>query len=129
MLEASLMGHEPIDVLTDHVIHAGMYARTVAVPAGMVFTSVLMKRATLVIVSGSAAVRAGDKWIELAGYNVVTASAGRRSVFVSRSAVIITMLFPTKAQTVHDAEAEFTDDCDRLLSRRQDTNTVLITGE
>jgi hypothetical protein len=60
---------------------------------------------------------------------VIPASAGRKQVFVSRSTVTITMLFPTLARTVEEAEAEFTDEAAGLLSRRQDANTVVITGE
>jgi hypothetical protein len=128
-LERMLTGHEPGELPTEHVIHAGMYARTIAMPPGMVLTGALMKRATVVIVSGSAAVLAGEEWVGLDGYNVIPASAGRKQVFVSRSTVTITMLFPTLARTVEEAEAEFTDEAAGLLSRRQDANTVVITGE
>jgi hypothetical protein len=48
---------------------------------------------------------------------------------VSRSPVLITMMFPTKARTIEEAEREFTDDADRLLSRRQNANTVVITED
>ena len=127
--EKAATGHEPVEVPTDHLIHAGMYVRTVIVPQDMVLTGALMKRATIVIVVGSAAVLAGDEWLELEGYNVIPASAGRKQVFVSRSPLIITMLFPTQAKTVEDAEAEFTDEAAGLLSRRQNSNRVVITGE
>lgn len=128
-LEKSLIGHEPVEVPTEHLIHGGMYARTVIVPKDMVFTSVLIKRPTVVIVVGSAAVLAGVDWLELEGYNVIPASAGRKQVFVSRSPVIITMLFPTQARTVEEAERQFTDQADELLSRRQNANRVVITNE
>lgn len=128
-LAEELTGNEPVDVPTQHVIHAGMYARTIVMPKEMVLVGALLKRATLVIVTGSARVLAGEQWIELEGYNVVPASSGRKQVFVSYSPVIITMLFPTQAKTVAEAEAEFTDEAAALLSRRQDANTVVITGE
>lgn len=128
-LEELLIGNEPFDLPTQHVIHAGMYARTVAMPAEMVLTGALIKRATLVIVSGSAGVLVGEEWLRLEGLNVIPASAGRKQVFVSYSPVTITMVFPTMARTVEDAEREFTDDADRLLSRRQNANTVVITEE
>lgn len=127
--EATRIGLEPVEVPTDHLIHAGMYARTILMPQGMVLTGALMKRATVVIVTGSAAVLAGDAWLELEGYNVLPASAGRKQVFVSRTPVIVTMLFPTQAKTVAEAEAEFTDQAGELLSRRQNANRVVITGE
>lgn len=143
-VERFLLGLDQVEVPTRHLIHAGMYARTIEMLPGVVLTGALMKRATLVIVAGSAVVLAGDdhpsdedlplgwsgcKWIELEGYNVIPASAGRKQVFVARSEVTITMVFPTRARTVEEAEAEFTDDAARLLSRRQDANTVVITGE
>lgn len=128
-LDAQLIGNEPVELLTQHVIHAGMYARTVAMPEGMTLTGALIKRATLVIVCGSAAVLVGEEWVKLDGYNVIPASAGRKQVFVSYSTVMITMLFPTQAKTVEEAEAEFTDQGDLLLSRRQSANQVVITGE
>lgn len=127
--EAALVGNEPVEVPTEHLFHAGMYARSIAMPAGHVLTGALMKRATIVIVTGQASVLAGEEWIELEGYNLMPASAGRKQVFVSRSDVTITMLFPTQAKTVAEAEAEFTDEAAGLLSRRQDANTVVITGE
>jgi hypothetical protein len=74
-------------------------------------------------------VLAGENWMELEGYNVLPASAGRKQVFVSVSDVVITMVFPTKATTVEAAEAEFTDEAAMLLSRKQNVNRVFWTGE
>lgn len=128
-LENELIGHEPADLDTEHVIHAGMYARTVRMPKEMVMTGALIKRATLVIVSGEAAVLVGHEWVRLEGYTVIPARARRKQVFVSYSDVQITMLFPTAAKTVEEAELEFTDEADRLLSRRQNANTVVVTEE
>jgi hypothetical protein len=127
--EFQLSNGEPTDLPTEHLIHAGLYVRTITMPKEMVLTGALIKRATVVIVTGSCALLAGEEWSRLDGYNTLPASAGRKQVFVSYSPVIITMIFPTQAKTVEEAEREFTDDCDRLLSRRQDANTVRITGE
>ena len=42
----------------------------------------------------------------------------------------MTMLFATKATTVADAENEFTDEADTLMSRNEDAkNFIIITGE
>jgi len=127
--ESRVIGQEPVEVPTEHVLHAGMYARTIAMPVGMVLSGALIKRPTLVTVTGSAAVLVGQEWLKLDGYNVVPGDAGRKALFVSYSPVIITTVFPTEAKTVEEAEAELTDDADRLLSRRQNANTVLITEE
>lgn len=125
----SLERCEQVEIPTDQLIHAGMYARTIEMAPGVVLTGALMKRATVLIVSGHARMLAGAEWVELDGYTVIPASAGRKQVFESIDRTWITMMFPTQAKTVEEAEAEFTDDCDRLLSRRQDANTIRITGE
>jgi hypothetical protein len=38
------------------------------------------------------------------------------------------MIFRTDAKTVEQAEAEFTDEAEALMSRRNDNDTVTITG-
>ncbi|MGA9069076.1 MAG: hypothetical protein WB424_02405 [Terracidiphilus sp.] len=127
--EAPLIGREPIEVPTEHVIAAGMYARTIVVPAGYIFTGALVKRATILIAVGWFQMLAGEELIELKGYNVIPASAGRKQVFKTLSPLILTMLFPTQAQTVVEAEAEATDQAEDLLSRRQDANKVVTINE
>ncbi len=127
--EWQLSQGEPADLPTEHVIHAGMYVRTIAMPPGMVLTGALIKRPTLVIVSGEGFVRSGGEWIAFRGYRVIPASSGRKQIFISHSTVMISMAFPTSARTVEEAEREFTDDADRLLSRRQNANRAVITEE
>ncbi|HEX7386253.1 MAG TPA: hypothetical protein VF285_03120 [Castellaniella sp.] len=117
-----------VAVQTRHLIHAGMYARTIRVPAGMVLTGVLIRVPTIVIVSGDCTAYVGDEFVELRGYHVLAGSAGRKQVFVTHEETDITMLFPTDARTVEEAEDEFTDEPDLLMSRHDDKrNQVYIT--
>jgi putative AlgH/UPF0301 family transcriptional regulator len=128
--EATAMQMEQTSIATEHIIHGGMYTRTVRVPAGIIFTGSLVKRATMLIVNGCVAMVLNDGVTNLNGYNVIPASAGRKQVFVTGGPVELTMMFPTAAKTVEEAEAEFTDEADLLLSRRQDNgDTITITGE
>ncbi|HVW77448.1 MAG TPA: hypothetical protein VHB45_07535 [Alloacidobacterium sp.] len=128
-IQERALKHEPLAIHTEHVIHAGMYARTITMPPNTWLIGALIKRATLVITVGSGRVLIGHDWADIDGYQVLPATANRKQIFVSRGPLIITMLFPTKAKTVEEAEAEFTDEAELLLSRRQDCNTVVITGE
>lgn len=128
------MGHEAIDkvrrleavarempqvaIRIDHALHAGLYARTAFVPAGVMITGVLIKIATLLIVQGDAAVYVDGGPMQLRGYNVVPAAAGRKQAIVALTDVHLTMVFSTAATTVEEAEAEFTDEVDELQSRR-----------
>lgn len=127
--EFALSQTPQIDVATEHVLHGGMYARTVRLGSGVIITGALIKIPTMLVFNGHADVLIGDEWAEFNGYGVIPASAGRKQVFVTRSAVELTMIFPTQAKTVEEAEAEFTDEAGRLMSRRSTRDVVVITGE
>lgn len=119
-----------VPIRTEHVLHGGMYTRTVRVPAGVGFAGALIKRPTMLIVKGDVRMLVNGGWAELEGYNVIPAMAGRKQVFVTYSDVAMTMIFPCTARTIEEAEAEFTDEAELLLSRRQDNgDTITITGE
>lgn len=118
-----------VEIPTEHVIHGGMYARTVRLAPETIITGALIKLATMVVVNGHALVFVGDGWTELEGFNVIPASAGRKQLFIAVGPVEITMIFPTKATSVEQAEQEFTDEHAALLSRRQGGDVITITGE
>ncbi len=120
---------EQILIPTTHHFHAGLYARTIRIPKGVVITGALIKISTMLIVSGHASVFVGGDVIDLRGYNVLPASAGRKQVFLAHVDTDLTMIFPSRAATVDEAEAEFTDETDLLMSRDQQENLIIITGE
>jgi hypothetical protein len=115
-------------IATQHLIHAGMYARTIMIPAGVLLTGALIKRATTLVLSGDASFLTEDGPTRIAGYCVIPASAHRKQAFLAHADTHLTMLFPTTARTVWDAEDEFTDEADLLMSRHGE-NEVVITEE
>lgn len=117
-LEAEAAKLPQIEIETSHLIHAGMYARTIMIPANGMITGALIKRATTLIVSGETTVFVGGQTMHLSGYHVVPGSAGRKQVFFAHTDTWLTMIFPTEAETVEDAEADFTDETDKLITRR-----------
>lgn len=127
-LEDALLDGPQIDIPTEHVLHAGMYGRTVRIPAGVVLTGALIKIATLLIVNGDVSVFTGGETLRLTGYHVIPASAGRKQAFIAHADTTLTMLFPSQAATVEQAEAEFTDEADLLLSRHSAEPSRLIQG-
>lgn len=129
-LEAvTLANDEGVECFTEHLIHGGMYVRTIRMKAGTYITGALLKIPTTLIVSGGCIVFIGEERIELNGYNVLPGSALRKQVFAAFTDVEMTMVFPTSATTVRQAEQEFTDEYEMLLSNRQDNEVTLITGE
>ena len=128
-VEKHVRGMEQIVVQTEHVLHAGMYARTVRLDANVLIVGVMIKRPTMLVVMGKAQVFAGDRWYSIDGYNVIPASAGRKQMYVTTAPTEITMLFPTKAKTVEEAEAEFTDEVESLISGNHENDLIVITGD
>jgi len=118
-----------VDLPTANLIHGGMYARTLHMPAGTVLTGALLKVPTVLIVSGDCAVFIGEETIELRGYTVLPGSAGRKQMFYAHTDIDMTMLFPTNAKTVDECEREFTDEYELLMTNRMTDVTTLITGE
>lgn len=129
-LEAALRELPQVEIPTDHVLHGGLYARTIVIPAGVVLTGVFIRVPTLLIFDGHASVNAGEAAVTIAGRHVLAASANRRQAFVAHADTALTMVFATQARTVEDAEAEFTDEAHLLFSRQPGaTNHINITGE
>lgn len=119
-LEDRVLTLPQVSLHTDHVLYAGMYARTICLAPDTVLTGALIKIPTVLIVSGDVLVYAGgDQPRRLVGYHVLSAAAWRKQAFIAVGETHITMVFATQATTVEQAEVEFTDEADRLMSRRQ----------
>ena len=130
MQQVEMANGDHVPIYTEHLIHAGMYSRTITMPPGVKVTGCLMKVETHVTVVGSVLVSIGKEWQKIDGYAVLPGSAGRKQIFISgKSPVLITMCFPTSVRTIQEAEAEMTDEAGILLSRRQHFSRVEITEE
>lgn len=105
-----------------------MYARTVRIPADFVLTGTLVKIPTLLVTRGAFDVMVDDHWVRLNGYNVLTGEANRKQAFITRSEVEMTMIFRSNAETVEQAEREFTDEYHLLMSHNG-ANDIVMTGE
>ena len=117
-IEDALAELPQLELQTDHLLHAGMYARTLHMPAGAVVTGALTTRDTILVIQGHCWLHTGQDAIEIKGYRVLSGLAGRKSICRTLTDTKATMLFPTQATSVAEAEAEFTDEADRLMSRR-----------
>ncbi|MDD5176271.1 MAG: hypothetical protein PHQ05_07620 [Sterolibacterium sp.] len=129
-LEALTRELPQVEIATEHVLHGGMYARTICIPAGVVLTGVFIRVPTLLVFDGHATVNAGDEATTLTGYHVLAASAHRRQAFLAHADTRLTMVFASQAKTVAEAEDEFTDEAHLLFSRKPGAiNRINITGE
>ncbi|RAU21129.1 hypothetical protein CU669_15075 [Paramagnetospirillum kuznetsovii] len=109
-----------VQIETQHAFHAGMYARTIKMAKDVILTGALIRIPTILIINGDALVYREDGPVRFTGHHVMLGAAGRKQAFVALEDTYLTMLFPTEAKTVEEAEAEFTEDADRLMSRKDD---------
>ena len=123
-METEVLAMPQVPVETSHVLHAGVYARTVMIPAGCVMTGALIKIDTVVVIQGAASFYVGDDVVYFEGYNVVPASAGRKTVVYADEDTWVTMFFQTTAKTVEEAEEQFTDETGKLGSRKHGSGNV-----
>ena len=79
----------------------------------------LINKATILIVNGPCSMLIGDKRVDLEGYNVLAGLPGRKSMSVTRGPVEMTMICPTSAVSVEEAENEIFAEADMLVSRRE----------
>lgn len=128
-IDAIIRDLPQVEITTKHVLHGGIYSRTICIPAGVVLTAALIKIPTTLTICGHASVLIGDgEEVRIEGYHTLPASAGRKQAYIAHTDTHITMSFRTDAKSVEEAEAEFTDEAERLMSRTCGNETV-ITGE
>ena len=117
-LEDYLVGLPQVDLGTSHVIHGGMYARTVLIPAGTTMTGAMTNADNICVVCGDITVTTDDGPMRLIGFHVLPAKAGAKRVGVAHADTYWTALFVTDKSDIQDIEAQLTDEPDRLLTRR-----------
>lgn len=119
-----------VAIATEHLLHGGMYVRTIRLKEGVVSIGSRIKRPTVVIINGPCSVLGDAGWIRFEGYNVIAGSAGRKMLRVTRGYCELTAIVATQAKTIREAEDELYYQADQLLSRQDDSNdTITITGE
>jgi hypothetical protein len=119
-----------VDIETYHLLHGGIYARSLVLPKGVLLTGVLIKVPTTLVTVGDVIAYVDGVGVRLSGYKVMAGSARRKQAFYAMTDTLMTMQFRTDAKTIKEAEDQFTDEARLLMSRRDDAvNHVTITGE
>lgn len=107
-----------VDIPCEQHIHAGFYSRTIFIPKDTVAVGVTILKDTQLIISGHVLMNDGTHIVEIEGYRVLECKAGRAQIARTLADTYMTMCFATKARTVREAEDEFTDEPEELLTRR-----------
>ena len=118
-LTAHLLKFPQIDAQTTHLIHGGMYARTIFIPAGSVLTGATTNLNNICIVSGDITVTTDKGMKRLIGYTLIPANSGYKRAGFAHADTYWTTLFATELTDVREIEDVITDDSDQIQTRRQ----------
>lgn len=119
VLCSEIAKEEQVLLKVEQVLHSGVYYRTVFIPAGYMFGGANIIIDTTVIINGNINIYIGSKVQNYNGYNIITASANRKQVGYAIEDTYMTMCFRTDAKTVEEAEEEFTNEVDKLQTRKE----------
>lgn len=118
-LENQLLQLPQVDLQTQHLVHAGVSARTVLIPAGTVLTGALTNLDNICVVCGDITVTTDEGPQRLTGFHVLPAKAGAKRAGVAHSDTWWTTLHHTDLTSVADIEDEMTGESHLLQTRQQ----------
>jgi hypothetical protein len=124
-IELAIAELSQVELKHTHTLHAGIYARTLHIPAGVAVAGCVIKIETVLIVSGTGILYVGDGDLVINDYAILEGQPGRKQAFLAVTDCNLTMSFATNAKTVDEAEREFTDEFELLQNRR----AALCVGE
>lgn len=117
-LERHMLEMPQVDLGAAHIVHGGMCARTIFIPAGTVLTGALTKCDNICVVHGDITVTTDEGTLRLIGFNVLPARAGFKRAGMTHADTYWTTIFATDKTEVHEIEDEMTPEADMLQTRR-----------
>jgi len=131
VMEQHLLALPQVDLGTSHVVHGGMCARTILIPAGAMLTGALTNADNICIVSGDITVTTDDGPRRLTGFHVLPARAGFKRAGVAHTDTHWTTIWPTALTDIEAIEDEMTSESHLLQTRRAalgHTTTLTLEG-
>lgn len=125
--EAALSQLPQVDLQTSHLVHGGMYARTIFVPAGVMLTGALIEQENICICHGDITVTTWDGPQRFTGFCVVPAAGRQKRVGYAHADTWWTAVFTTNLSDVSEIEASLTPEADRLQSRNMGISGTVDT--
>jgi hypothetical protein len=117
-LEACMLQMPQVDLSTTHLVHGGMCARTIFIPAGTVLTGALTNCDNICVVYGTINVTTDSGMQTLTGFNVLPASKGYKRAGLALTDTWWTMVWPTELTDIDAIEDEMTSESGMLQTRR-----------
>lgn len=117
LMEDMLLQMPQIDLHTEQLVHGGMAARTIFIPAGTVLTGALTNLDNLCVAFGDITVTTDDGPKRLTGFNVIPALAGAKRAGVAHSDTWWVTIHRTDMTDLDAIEEEMTGEAGRLQTR------------
>lgn len=117
-LEAAVSDLPQIDLSTENLVHGGMCARTVLIPAGTVLTGALTNMDNVCVMFGDIEVTTDEGAKRLTGYHVLPARAGAKRAGFAHADTWWTTIWPTELTDIEAIEDEATSESHLLQTRR-----------
>ncbi len=125
-LENLLLTLPQIDLGTRILLHGGMCARTILIPAGTVLTGALTNLDNVSVVYGDITVTTDEGAQRLTGFHVLPAKAGAKRAGVAHADTFWAMVWPTELTDLEEIENEITPESGKLQTRQ---TTLLTEGD
>lgn len=125
-LESALLALPQVDLQTAHLVHGGLCARTIVIPAGTILTGAQTNIDNICLVAGDITVTTDNGPVRLTGYNVIPAKAGFKRAGVAHADTIWTTIWPTELTEVAAIEDEMSSESSLLQTRRALTSNERI---
>ena len=116
-LERALLDLPQLQLGVEHLVHGGMCARTVLIPAGTVVTGALLNLDNICVMWGDISVTTDDGARRLTGFHVLPAKAGKKRAGYAHADTWWSAIWPTQLRDVGDIEDEMTAQSAQLQSR------------
>ena len=125
LVEEELKQVEQKPITTMHSLHEGVYTRSIKMEKNELLVGAYIEVDTTLIIQGHLKLTVGDNIQEVNGFDIFIAKGGRKQTMLAVEDTFVTMLFKTDAQTIEEAEEEFTKDYDKLLSRKPNAINIV----
>ena len=122
-LESFLLDLPQTDLGTRNLIHGGMCARTILIPAGTVLTGALTNLDNISVVYGDITVTTDEGAQRLTGFHVLPAKSGAKRAGLAHADTWWAMVWPTELTDIEEIEDEITPESGKLQTRQ----TTLLT--
>lgn len=120
----------PTKYVTEHMVHGGIYTRTVRFPPKTLIAAARFIAPTTLIIKGTCDIWSDGDVARVEGYTVIKGSAGRKIALVTVTDVEASMMFRTDLTDVAEIQKQFTDEYMMLAPlENADEHVVLVTGE